>query len=191
MIGNVFSSAFFPLSGLFETIVKEVYAEKQRKHERRMQEIKLIADSSLRDEYVQQLLLDKFLAPVDKAQHDIQNTAKHAQYLAEAFNYYYKDHGATETEAKEVSQQLRILSIKISQVDSLYELKIVYEAATLFVHQLSRFKHQDRKYSLERGIRKNILNVLNTCIAVETNFQRRVTFMGGGQSGTRQHRLEE
>ncbi|MBD1926478.1 hypothetical protein H6F74_09495 [Trichocoleus sp. FACHB-90] len=171
------AGAFYPLTGLFETIIKEVYAEKQRKHEQRMKELQIIADSSLRDAYVQQLLLDKFLAPVDNAQHQIQNTAKHAQYLAETFSYYYQDHGATKEEAKEICHQLRILAIKISQVDSLYELKVIYQAATLFVYQMSNFQHQERKYSLERAIRKNILDVLNTCIAVETNFQRRVDFM--------------
>jgi hypothetical protein len=178
MIGNMAAGAFYPLTGLFETLIKEVYADKQRKHEQRMKELQLIADSSLRDAYVQQLLLDKFLAPVENAQHQIQNTAKHAQYLAETFNYYYQDHSATKEEAKEICYQLRVLAIKISQVDSLYELKVIYQAATLFVYQLSRFQPKERKYSLERALRRNILDVLNTCIAVETNFQRRVDFMG-------------
>lgn len=188
MINEIVNGAFYPLTGLFESIVKEVYAEKQRKHERQMKELEIISNSSLRDQYVQQLLLDKFLAPVDNAQHQIQNAAKHAQYLAEVFRRYRQDHGATREEAEVVAVQLRLLAVKISQVESLYDLKLVYEAATVFTHQLSRFRHKERKYSLERAMRKGILDVLNTCIALETNFQRRVAF---STTQTESKRLEQ
>jgi hypothetical protein len=61
--------------------------------------------------------------------------------------------------------------------DSLYDLKIIYQVVTVFTQQLSKFKHRERKYSWEREIRKGILDSLNTCIAIEKNFQRRVTSM--------------
>jgi hypothetical protein len=139
----------------------------------------MISNSQVRDAYAQQLLLDKFLAPVENAQHQIQNAAKHAQYMAEIVNYYYQDHGTSKEQAREIARQFRALAIKISQIDSLYELKIMYQAITIFSSQLSRFQHRERKYSWEREIRKGILDPLNTCIAVEKNFQRRIAFMTG------------
>jgi hypothetical protein len=142
-----------------------------------MAEINLIANSELRDCYVQQLLLDKFLAPIEHAQHKIQNAAKHSQYMAEAINYHYKDHNLTKEQAKDVCQQFRFLAMQIAKVDSLYDLKLIYQAATLFSHRMSEFKHREREYSIERAIRKNILDPLGTCIAVENNFQRRLSFM--------------
>ncbi|MBE9169781.1 hypothetical protein IQ238_20380 [Pleurocapsales cyanobacterium LEGE 06147] len=42
---------------------------------------------------------------------------------------------------------------------------------------MADFKHHDRNYSLEGGIRKSILDVLGTCIVRENNFQRRLSFM--------------
>ncbi len=78
------------------------------------------------------------------------------------------------------------MAVKLSQVDSLYELKVVYQAATLFTHQISKFKHRERKYALERSIRKEILDVLNTCIAIEINFQNRLTIMGMNQGDIKQ-----
>ena len=75
---NLFAS---PIAGLLQSVIQEAHAKKQRRHERRMAEIKLIADSKMRDRYVEQLVLDKFLAPVEKAQYKIQDTAKHAQYM--------------------------------------------------------------------------------------------------------------
>lgn len=114
-----------PIAGLLQTIIQEAHAENQRRHEEKMAQIELIANSELRDSYVQQLLFDKFLAPVEQAQHDIQNTAKHAQYMAESINYYYRDHGLNKEQAKDISEQFRFLAVKISQIDSLYDLKLV------------------------------------------------------------------
>jgi len=139
---------FYPIPKLLDTILTEIYAENRRKHEERMAELQVISNSSLRDAYAQQLLLDRFLAPVENAQHSIQNAAKHAQYMAEVVNYYH-------------------------------HLKIIYQVVTVFTQQLSRFKHRERNYSWEREIRKGILDPLNTCIAVEKNFQRRVALMTG------------
>jgi len=84
---------FYPIPKLLDTILTEIYAENRRKHEERMAELQVISNSSLRDAYAQQLLLDRFLAPVENAQHSIQNAAKHAQYMAEVVNYYHHDHG--------------------------------------------------------------------------------------------------
>ena len=174
----------YPIASLLQTIIQESHAENQRRHEEKMAQIKLIANSELRDSYVQQLLLDKFLAPVEQAQHDIQNAAKHAQYMAEAVNYYYKDHGLTKEQARDISQQFRFLAVKVSAVDSLYDLKLIYEATTFFAHRMSELKHNDRKYAIEQSIRKHILNKLGTCIALENNFQRRLSFISQSQNTT-------
>ena len=171
---NIFAS---PVAGLLQSAIQEAHAKKQRRHERKMAEIKLIADSKMRDKYVEQLILDKFLAPVEKAQHTIQNTAKHAQYLAKIIGRYHKDHNLTQEQAREVSEELRSLAVKITIVDSLYELKNIYDGATVLCHRLSEFQHKERKYSIEYEMRKNILNKLNTCIAIENNFQIRLYCM--------------
>jgi len=119
------------------------------------------------------MLLDKFLAPIDEAQNRIQDTAKHAQYIAELLGYYYRDHSLSQEEAKILCSELRTIAVKITKAESLYELKIVYEAITDFVDITAKFQHKERKYSIGRGLRKNILDPLNTCIGKYQNFQRR------------------
>lgn len=161
------------LSGLVERIIDELSAAQRRQHEQKMQELSMIQNSSLRDEYVRLLLLDKFLAPIEEAQHRIQNTAKQAQWLAEKVNYHFADHGLSQEQAKELMKQLRLLAVKITQSESLNDLKLVYAVATLFVDVMSEFKHRSRHYSIERAMRKGILEPLNTCIATERNFQLR------------------
>lgn len=163
--------------GLLEQIIEELAAKDRREHELRMAELKLIENSSLRDEYAQQLLLDRLLGPIEKAQHVIQDTAKHAQYLAQAVIVYCRDHGLTEQEAKELATQLRLLGIKITQVESLHDLKFIYSVTTLFTDQVSIFQHKEWKYRLDHSIRTQILDPLNNCIATENNFKRRVQFM--------------
>jgi hypothetical protein len=150
--------------------------DKQRIHEQRMKELDIITNSSLRDQYAEQLLSDKILAPLENAQHKIQNTAKHAQYLAEVLGYHHSDHGLSLEEAQAISHELRILANILTGAESLYDLKLVYVAATLFNDQVASFRHTDRKYSLSRELRKNILDPLNTCIADHQNFQRRRDF---------------
>lgn len=162
------------LTGLLDKIIDEVSAEQRRQHELKIKELSIIESSNLRDAYVQQILLDKFLAPIEAAQHQIQNTAKHAQWMAEVLNYYFPDHGLNQEQAKELSTQLRLLAVKITYAESLYELKLIYTVATLFADTVSAFKHRDRNYSIEKAIRKGILDPLNTCIATEKNFQRRL-----------------
>ncbi|MEO0375343.1 MAG: hypothetical protein AAF329_12110 [Cyanobacteria bacterium P01_A01_bin.17] len=166
-----------PIAGLLQTLIAEAENEKRRRHEQQVRELEIISDSKMRDSFAQQLLLDKFLFPIEKAQHDLANAAKHAQSLAESFHYYYQDHSATAEQERDISAQLRYLAVQLTEANSLHDLKILYAAATHFTIEISHFKHHDRKYSLERSIRKSILDVLNTCIAVGTNFQRRIELM--------------
>jgi hypothetical protein len=56
-------------------------------------------------------------------------------------------------------------------------LKLIYHAITMFGHRMADFQHKERKYSIERAIRKGILDRLGTCIAIENNFQRRISLM--------------
>ncbi|MGL5944087.1 MAG: hypothetical protein ACRC2S_27715 [Waterburya sp.] len=171
-----------PIASLLQTLIQETHAENQRKHEEKMAEIKLISNSEFRDSYVQQLILDKFLYPIEEAQHQIQNAAKHAQYMAEAINYHYEDHNLTKSQATEVCQQFRFMAVQLAQVDSLYDLKLIYNAITMFGQRMADFKHRDREYSIERAIRKKILDRLGTCIAIENNFQRRISLMNNSQN---------
>jgi hypothetical protein len=101
---------------------------------------------------------------VENARHSIQNAAKHDQYMAEVVNYYHHDHGCSQEQAQEISCQFRALAVKISQIDSLYDLKIIYQVVTVFTQQLSTFKHRERKYSWEREIRKGFLDPLKADI---------------------------
>lgn len=57
-----------PIAGLLQTIIQEAHAENQRRHEEKMAQIVLIANSELRDSYVQQLLRSfcKFYARSDR-----------------------------------------------------------------------------------------------------------------------------
>ena len=171
-----------PIASLLQTVIHHADAENRRRHEEKMAEINMIANSELRDSYVEQLILDKFLAPVEEAQHQIQNTAKYAQYMAESVNYYYRDHHLSKEQARDVCQQFRYLAVKIAQADSLYDLKLIYEAVSVFADRMSEFKHHDRKYAIERAIRKNILDKLGTCIAIENNFQCRLSLMNKNHS---------
>lgn len=77
-------------------------------------------------------------------------------------------------QAVELARQFRLLAIKITEINSLSELKFVYRVITLFVDSIAAFKHKERKYCLEHEIRKGILNPMNTCIATENNFKRRI-----------------
>jgi hypothetical protein len=166
-----------PIASLLQILIQETHAENQRKHEEKMAEIQMITNSEFRDSYVQQLILDKFLYPIEEAQHQIQNAAKHAQYMAESINYHYEDHNLNKNQATEVCQQFRFMAVQLAQVDCLYDLKLIYHAITMFGHRMADFQHKERKYSIERAIRKGILDRLGTCIAIENNFQRRISLM--------------
>jgi hypothetical protein len=167
------------IAGLLDSIIEELGAKDRREHERRMKELQIIENSSLKDEYVRQLLLDRILYPIEKAQHDIQNTAKHAQWLAEIVLFYYKDHGLTEEQAYELSKQLKLLAIQITHVDSLHDLKFVYAVITMFSDKVSVFRHEKREFCIGYNIRHNILNKLNTCIATGNNFKIREELIKG------------
>lgn len=167
------------LAGLVDSIIQEIGANDRREHERHMQELKIIESSSLRDEYVKQLLLDRILYPVEQAQHDIQNAAKHAQWLSEIVLFYYHDHGLTEDQAYELSKQFKLLAIEITHADSLHDLKFVYAVVTMFNDHIARFRHRTQEYSIQYNIRKHILDKLNTCIATGNNFKVREELMQG------------
>lgn len=167
------------ISGLLDSIVEEIGAKDRRRHERQMAELQIIENSSLRDEYVKQLLLDRMLSPIERAQHEIQNAAKHAQWLSELVIYYYGDHGLTEEQAYELSKQFKLLAIQITEADSLHDLKFVYAVATIFSDKVSVFKHVKRKYCIHYNIRHHILDKLNSCIAAGNNFMVREELMRG------------
>lgn len=158
---------------LFNKILEQLQEEARRKHEKEIQELSIIADSNLRDQLAAELLMDKVLTPIENAQYQIQDVAKHAQYLAEVIGYYYADHGLNQEQAIKLSTQFRFLALQLTEVNSLYNLKLVYRAITLFLDEISVFKHRQREYSIEREVRQGILDRLNTCIANYENFQRR------------------
>ncbi|MEB3356951.1 MAG: hypothetical protein VKK04_09510 [Synechococcales bacterium] len=165
------------IAGLLDSIIEEMGAKDRREHERRMKDLQIIENSNLKDEYVKQLLLDRILYPVEKAQHDIQNAAKHAQWLSEIVLFHHRDHGLNEEQAYELSKQLKLLAIQITQADSLHDLKFVYAVVTMFNNKVSVFKHSKREYSIHYNIRDHILNKLNTCIATGNNFKIREELM--------------
>jgi hypothetical protein len=144
-----------------------------------MKELQMIENSGLRDEYVRQVLLDRILYPIEKAQHDIQDTAKHAQWLAQVIVYYHQDHGLTEEQAHELAKQLKLLAIHITYIDSLRDLKFAYAVATTLADRISVFKHKELKYRIDYSMRENVLNRLNTCIATGNNFKIREELMKG------------
>ena len=161
------------IAGLLDSIIEEMGEKDRREHERRIKEIQIIENSTLKDEYVKQLLLDRVLYPVEKAQHDIQNAAKHAQWLSEIILFHYKDHGLNQEQAYEISKQIKLLAIQITHADSLHDLKFVYAVITMFNDKVSVFKHSNQSYSIHYNIRHHILNKLNTCIAIRNNFKLR------------------
>jgi hypothetical protein len=165
------------IAGLLDSIIEEMGAKDRREHERRMKELQIIENSNLKDEYVKQLLLDRILYPVEKAQHDIQNTAKHAQWLSEIVLFHYKDHELNKEQAFELSRQLKLLAIQITQADSLHDLKFVYAVVTMFNDKVAVFRHSKKEYSIHYNIRDHILNKLNTCIATGNNFRIREELM--------------
>lgn len=165
------------IAGLLDSIIDELGAQDRRNHERRMKELQIIENSSLKDEYVRQLLLDRLLYPIEQAQHDIQNTAKHAQWLSQIILFYHQEHGLTEEQAHELARELKLLAIQITHVDSLHDLRFVYAVTTIFSDKVSIFKHKTLEYRLEYNIREKILNRLNTCIAAGNNFRLKKELM--------------
>ncbi|GAB4217478.1 MAG: hypothetical protein OHK0012_22030 [Synechococcales cyanobacterium] len=163
------------LSGadLFGQLLTSVKQEDQRRYEQKKQDLAIIADSRLRDQLAMEILLDRTLAPVEKAQFILQDAAKHAQFMAEMINYYHQDHGLTAEQASHMASQFRLIAIHLATVDSLAELKILYQTITLFTDQIASFKHSKHEFSIERSVRKKILNPLSSCLAHYANFQRR------------------
>lgn len=174
-------SAVSGSSGMLGGIIGLLHQKKQQSHERKimkfrkeMMELQIIDNSNLRDQFVEQLLLDRFLAPIEKAQFKIQETAKQSQSLARLLGIYYKDHGIPKEKAPEICSEFRSLAIRLTKVESLEDLKILYEAITIFVQEISIYKHRENKYSIEYFVESKILHKLNDCIADYNNFQRRL-----------------
>ena len=65
---------------------------------------------------------------------------------------------------------LGFLALQLIEANSLYNLKLIYRATTLWTNEISVFKHRDINFSLEQAIRKGILDRLNNCIANYENF---------------------
>ncbi|NJK29713.1 MAG: hypothetical protein HC790_01355 [Acaryochloridaceae cyanobacterium CSU_3_4] len=164
------------IAGLLDTYLHQISQKKKQKHEIRMKELEIIDSSEMKNVYAQQLILDKFLRPIEKANITLQNIAKAAQDLAESVCYYHGHHNATLDQAREIAHEARQLAIKLTNADSLDELKDLYEALTIFTHDMGRFRHLERKYSIEHHLRKNILDPLNTVIGETKNFQLRAAF---------------
>lgn len=164
------------IAGLLNTYLQQISLDKEHKHEKRMKELELINNSDMRNAYAQQLILDKFLRPIEEANILLQNMAMSAQDLAESICYYHGHHNATYEQAREIAQEFRELAIKLTRADSLDELKDLYEALTIFAHEVSQFRHQERKYSIERHIRRHLLDPLNAVIGEAKNFQLRAAF---------------
>ena len=162
------------ITGLLDSIIEEIGAKDRREHERRMKELQIIESSSLKDEYVKQLLIDRLLAPIEQAHHSIQNTAKHLQWLAPLVVLHHRDHGLTEEQSYELASQLQQLAILITNVDTLHDLKFVYAVTTLLTTKISRYRHRDLRFSIGDSIRRGVLEPLNTCIATQKNFEVRL-----------------
>ncbi|AMA08726.1 hypothetical protein [Picosynechococcus sp. PCC 73109] len=158
---------------LFDKILDQIQEQDQRRHEQKLKELSIISDSNLRSQLAMELLMDKILSSIEESQFQIQEAAKYAQYMAEVLGYYYADHGLNEEQANQLSFQFRLMAIQLTEANYLADLKLIYKAITLFLNEISHFKHKERKYSIEYGIRQEILNKLNTCITNYNNFQRR------------------
>lgn len=170
---------------IFSQILDQLQEEDRRKHEQRLQEFSIISNSSLREQLAAELLMDRILAPIETAQFQIHDTAKHAQYMAEVIGYYYADHGLTQEQARKISSQFRFLALQLTEASSLYNLKLIYKAITLFLDEISVFKHRERTYSIECEVRCGILDKLNNCIANHENFQRRTALFSGSNYATK------
>jgi hypothetical protein len=98
--------AYKMVAGLFDSIVSALVEQNRQEHERKMAEFEIIANSSERDNYARQLVLDRMLAPMEKAQREIQKAAQHAQWLSEKIEDYHKDHCMTIEQARDVTVDL-------------------------------------------------------------------------------------
>lgn len=167
--------------GMLSGIIGLLRQKKQQSHERKimrfrkeMMELQIVDNSNLRDQFVEQLLLDRFLAPIEKAQFKIQETAKKSQSFARVLGVYYRDHGIPKEKAQEICSEFRSLAVRLTKAESLEELKILYEAITIFAQEISIYRHRKTEYSIEYFLESKILHKLNDCIADYNNFQRRL-----------------
>lgn len=93
----------------------------------------------------------------------IKKVAKHSQYLSEKVINNHNDRGCSRQEAELLSAELNQLSLEISMIRSVFDLKVMYKVVLLFTHQISRFKHRESKYCWNPSMREKMLNVLNDC----------------------------
>lgn len=158
---------------VFNLLLAQQHAEEQRRYEHRLKELTMLADIEYRDQAIAEMLLDKLLIPDAAIRVRLQNTAKHVQFLAEELPYKASEHNLTEAHAQEVCTHLRYLTKLLSDIDSLYRLRVVYAAALFFVDVISEFRHHERQHSIQHSLRQNVLEPLNDCIANQQSFMRR------------------
>ena len=136
--------------------------------------LEIISNSSERDNFARQLVLDYVLVPMEKAQHEIQKAAKHAQELSGKIVDHHKDHGMTLEDAQETERQLKLIAVRLSNVISINDLRVDYAAITEYRSQISVFRNKYENCRIEYSIRKGILDRLNDSMAVANNTQMRL-----------------
>ena len=137
--------AYKMVAGLFDSIVSALVEQNRQEHERKMAEFEIIANSSERDNYARQLVLDRMLAPMEKAQREIQKAAQHAQWLSEKIEDYHKDHCMTIEQARDVERQLKLIAIRLTNITSRNDLMLIYDAITRYCLEISCFRHRYEK----------------------------------------------
>ncbi len=135
---------YYPLKGLTSRLITEVEKSKDFKNFQSIKTNDKISNHSIRL---------------------IQETSQHSQYLSEVVITYYRDHNCPSHEADLLSTELKQLAISLSMIYTVHDLKKFYIVVTLFTHQISRFRHRERKYRWDYLMRKNMLDKLNNCLS--------------------------
>ncbi|MGI0482956.1 hypothetical protein ACN4EE_19500 [Geminocystis sp. CENA526] len=135
---------YYPLKGLTSRLISEVENSKDFKNFQSIKTNDKISKNSIRL---------------------IQETSQHSQYLSEVVITYYRDHNCSSSEADLLSVELKQLAISLSMIYTVHDLRKFYIVVTLFTHQISRFRHRERKYRWDYLIRKNMLDKLNDCLS--------------------------
>jgi hypothetical protein len=138
-------SQYYPLQGLTQKLITEVKNEKDIKYFAKVEANKFLNENSLK--YVQ-------------------NVAKHSQWLSETVVNCHNNHKCSPSEAELLATELRQLAMELSNIRTVYDLRIIYKVVTLFTYQISRFKHYKKtKYCWDYSMRNSMVNVLNDCLA--------------------------
>jgi len=135
---------YYPLKGLTSRLIAEVEKSKDFKNFQSIKTNDKISNHSIRL---------------------IQETSQHSQYLSEVVITYYRDHNCSGSEADVLSTELKQLALSLSMIYTVHDLRKFYIVVTLFTHQISRFRHRERKYRWDYLMRKNILDKLNDCLS--------------------------